>query len=156
MDSLDASDDEIADRLDVLASGTAAGGPLEVPLAEMAEAFRRGDTSIPETVTPICLGEAPTTAGGEESDDRERYLSGVRAAAPDIADSDSDLITAIELGCDTLGLAEDNGRPPSNRDQLLASAWAPLDEMDHAEHVLRVGVPIFCPDHAELVTRLLG
>lgn len=151
----DASDAEHAARLDDLAAGEAAGTRLEPLLTEMAEALRCGDASIPDTVTTVCAGRTPTTLSPEELDRETEYLHTVRAAAPDISDSDSDLVTAIDLACDGLDLAAATGELPTNGDQLMALAWPPLSDMADAEHVLRAGVPLYCPQHTELVERLL-
>lgn len=148
------SDSERASTLEGIAAGDARGTRLEAALVEMAEAFRRGDASIPETVLTLCRGGTTTTLTGEEADRQTGFLATVRAAA-DIADSDTDLLTAIDLSCDLLDLAVENGKLPTSRDQLMATAWAPLADMNDAEHVLRAGVPLYCPQHADLVERLL-
>lgn len=148
------ADDAFAAALEE-AAGAAAGTDVEGPLLEMAAGLRRGDASIPDGVTPICRGEAPTTLPPEEADRREQYLAAVRAAAPGITDGDNDLLESISLGCDLLDLGATNSNLPTNRDQLLAMAWAPLDDMEDAEHVLRVGVPLYCPQHSALVDHLL-
>lgn len=92
--------------------------------------------AIPDTIGPECRGETPTTLNAAAKDDRDRYLAEVRAAEPAITDSDNDLLEAIDLGCGIIGLAVDQGDPPDNPDALMATAWAPLDTLDHAEHVL--------------------
>lgn len=150
------TDAQHADRLQSIADTEAAGGRLEPLLRDLADAYRRGDASIPDTIGPECRGETPTTLDEAAKADRDRYLAEVRAAEPAITDSDNDLLEAIDLGCDIIGLAVDQGDPPDNPDALMATAWAPLDTLDHAEHVLRVGVPIYCPEHADLVASILG
>lgn len=86
-----------------------------------------------------------------EAERRSEFLSGVRAEAPHIPDDDYDLMLSIELACDGFDL-----RVPANRDQAMAAAFPPLQEWEDAEPVLRVGVPIMCPQHTEDVMEALG
>lgn len=150
------TDQRYAGALEDLASGDAAGTPLEGPLDELAAGLRRGDATLPDTVTPICRGETPTTLSGDEAERQTRYLDAVRSAVPGIQDGDNDLLEAIDMGCGLLDRSAEDGDMPTNRDQLLAMAWAPLNDIDDAEHVLREGVPIFCPQHGDVVESLLG
>lgn len=126
------------------------GRALAEAIEETARGFEDGDASIPDTITPVCRGDADGVP--ELTADQRRFLDDTRALNPSLASvGDNDLLASIDLACDGLDL----GEPPSNRDQLLGLAYPPLPEFEDGEAVLRAGVPIFCPQHQQLVDDLL-
>jgi hypothetical protein len=148
-------DQDFAAELEHIGNSDAAGTALEPPLRDMAKAFRSDQMNIDSAaIRDLCAGNAPSGMSAEEAQDRDGYLTRVRAEVPSLGGvADADLVAAAEQVCSVL----DSGVPANSyEERSLVLNNIANTAMGHQDEgamtpVVKAAVDTYCPQHASLV-----